>query len=194
VKLLAILLIPILAALLNRHRGGWLPSPFDPLYNLIRGKPTWASSTQTARVDYSLGMSFLLTWSVVAGPHSLTEWGWIVVFFSAPIWFVFEAFIPLGKNMGESSDLQFAEMCAGGLANVAGICFILYYWSLPWWGLALFGLMKGPVYKLAQRFNYTAPSGLFLGPSGLVSGFTAVGECLFGACLGLGVLSAGFIP
>lgn len=83
-------LIPV-AGLLNRVRGGYLPT----------------GSTQLARAIFALGMGAMLAFA------HLNPW----LLLSTPLWFAGE-FMPNGDYLGMTSVWQFLEATSVGIANV----------------------------------------------------------------------------
>lgn len=124
-------LIPV-AGLLNRVRGGFLPT----------------GSTQLARAIFALGMGAMLAFA------HLDPW----LLLSIPLWFAGE-FMPNGDYLGMTSWLQFLEATAVGVANVllpALLAFWLGY-QVATVALMIAGALKGVCYLVAKYIPSKIP-------------------------------------
>lgn len=168
------LVVPLilLGGILNRIRGGYLPT----------------GSTQLARVIFAIGMTILMmlvTWLVQ--PSAAVFW----MLLSAPLWLVCE-FLPNGDYLGMTSVWQFLEATAVGIGNVllpTGLLYAMSYFHLYsglWWVLLIFGSLKGVVYWISNDENAWWPLGS-------VQGFSKgaeMAECLYGLVLVSGLVGA----
>ena len=162
----------LLGGILNRVRGGYLPT----------------GSTQLARVIFAIGMAVLMmlvTWLVQ--PSAAVAF----MLLSAPLWLACE-FLPNGDYLGMTSVGQFVEATAVGVGNVllpAGLLYGLTYLHLfngIWWVLLVFGGLKGIVYWISNDESSWWPLGS-------VPGFSKgaeMAECLYGLVLVAGLAGA----
>ena len=167
--MIAAIIVPI-AALANRHRGGWLPT----------------GHTQIARLDFAAIMTALVLWRI-----GVPVW-WIVPALLAG-WFI-GCLAGQGEGMwiGRASFenrytitprkwlTDAANLTGSGLCNVAVPVALLWWFGALWWPLLIAGALKPLAYELGWRMPLRLP-GFSQGPE--------LGEVAFGAALGAAILT-----
>lgn len=157
IAIITIMAFMLLGAFLNRHRGGLIP--------LRHG--------QIARANYSIGLSIMLWWST----------GDIMASALCPVAFFLGSLAPNGDWMNVRDRDEVFSGCVSGWINVAPALFVMIgFGSARWLPLFLIGLLKGPLYLLAQKTPDLDIKQFHRGPE--------MGEVLFGAALGIGVYCA----
>lgn len=128
----------LIGAVLNRHRGGWLPT----------------GHTEVARADYAIGFALLAM---------LAAWDWRLAALAPIMWLG-----SLAGNAAwfhVTSILDVIKGSGSGVLNVIGACAVIAIFA-HWWlaaPLLVAGMCKGPLYWLSWRIPSKVPA-LATGP------------------------------
>lgn len=151
-------MFPILAAFINRFRGGWMPT----------------GRTQVARAGFSAAMSILF---------GLATGDWFVALLLLPAWFL-GCLAGHGDGMsmgrGKASWIWSAgDLFASGLANVGLVAGILWGFGYFWIPVVIAGALKWLAYEIGWRIPDLAP-GFHRGPE--------MGEVMYGTFHGTALM------